>query len=63
MVVLRSFDFFLFIIALVAMEATVSQTLKGRELMMSTECSMLSMLPITRKEGEEHGHEGPLLYS
>ena len=30
---------------------------KGRELKMSEECSMLSMLPTTRNEGEEHSHE------
>ena len=57
MAVLRSFNFFLIIYALVAMEATVSKSLKGHKLMISTECSMLSMLPTTRNEGEEHSHE------
>ena len=36
---------------------TLLNTPKGRELMMGNECSMLSMLPTTRNEGEEHGHE------
>ena len=57
MVVLRSFAFIFFVYALVAMEATVSQLFKGRELKMSEECSMLSMLPTTRNEGEERSHE------
>ena len=57
MVVLRSFCLFLIIYAMVALEATSSYYYKGRELMMSTECSMLSMLPTTRNEGEEHSHE------
>ena len=55
MVVLRSFALFLFVYAVVALEATISQRYKGRELMMSNECSMLSMLPTRRTEGEEIG--------
>ena len=64
MVVLRSFALFLFGYALVAMEATISHKYsKGRELKMSEECSMLSMLPTTRNEGEEYSMKRLLLHS
>ena len=57
MVVLRSFSLIFIVYAVVALEATVSNNHKGRELMMSNECSMLSMLSTTRNEGEEYSHE------
>ena len=57
MVVLRSLCFILIVYALVAMEATVSNDHKGRELKMSEECSMLSMLPATRADEGEYGPE------
>ena len=63
MVVLRSFALVLFIYAVVALKATVSQNFKGRELMMSNECSMLSMLQQEEQKEKNMALKRPLLYS
>ena len=38
------------------MDGPLTET-KGRELMMSSDCNMLSMLPTKQNEGEEYGLE------
>ena len=52
--------FFIFVsinLAMVEDKDSPLTKIKGRELMMSRDCNMLSMLPTEQTEGEEYGPE------